>query len=250
MRHLTLLAALALAVPFAVSDAQLLPEQELGDIRAFVALRATPIGALVPLMTPAMVNRRLQTAMIGIRYSVRFDEPAEIQAFAATGTFGLGLKSSLNITAGLTKADCSDCRPSLMLGAGADLRLYQSNDGKEGATFSLALSGEAGYAQVKPIDEHAVALGVGLPLTVTFAATPEGFRFAPYFTPVFGLGSVSGGCPVAFPDCEESGVRAVLGGGLGVWGPTSNVSASIGVNQVVLEGAKPVFGVNVQIGGR
>lgn len=246
---MTLLAAVTLTVPFAAAVSQPDIDPNLGDVRAFVALRATHIGAFAPMLTPAMASRRLNGAQLGLRYGIRLLDSLEVNTLAVQGTFALGLQSSMAVTAGLTYANCDGCDPAMMLGVGGDMRLYQT-DASQGSSFTVAVSGDIGYAQVKPGDESAFALGVGVPVTYIFGATPEGIRFAPFFTPIFGVGSTTGGCPVAFPDCEESGTRWVLGGGVGVWGPRSPVSVSIGINQVMLSGAKPVYGVNVQIGGR
>ena len=219
-----------------------------GDTRAFIALRATHLGALTPMITPAMISRRLHGAQLGIRYGFREEGGTRTQSIAGSGIFGVGLTSSIAVTAGVSDPDCFDCSPAMLLGLGGDMRVYESGNTGSGS-LTLAISGDVGYAQLKPGDESALALGVGAPLTLSFGATPQGTRFAPFFTPVFGIGSTSLGCPLNL-DCQESGTRWILGGGIGVWNPTSSISASLGINQVMLSGAKPVFGVNVQFGGR
>ena len=64
-----------------------------------------------------------------------------------------------------------------------------------------------------------------------------------------GVGETDAGCP-AIGSCERTGTRWVLGGGVGLWNPMSNVSASVGINHVFLTDAKPIYGVNVVLGGR
>jgi hypothetical protein len=136
----------------------------------------------------------------------------------------------------------------LLLGVGGDTRLYESSESLAGGTgLTVALSGDLGYAQLKPSDDYAIALGVGAPVTVSLGST-QGMRLAVYGTPVFGIGETSTPCPLG--SCDKSGVRWVLGGGIGAWNPTTNISASVGVNQVMLSGAKPVYGINVVIGGK
>ena len=96
-----------------------------------------------------------------------------------------------------------------------------------------------------------LGLGIGAPLTLSFGASREGgMRFAPFVTPGFGIGSTSHGCAVGFGECQESGTRWMIGGGIGVWNPLTSISASLGIHHVLLDDARPVFGVNVQIGGR
>jgi hypothetical protein len=243
MRLLTPL--LLLILPLVPSVA---PAQSGGDLRAWVALRATHIGALTPMITPAMISRRLNSAQLGIRYGFRDEGGIRTQSIAGSGIFGIGMASSVAITAGVQDADCFDCSPAMLLGLGGDMRVYESSSAGS-RSLSLAISGDVGYAQLKPQNESALALGVGAPVTITFGATPGGMRFAPFFTPVFGIGSTTVGCPLNI-DCEESGTRWVLGGGIGVWDPTASISASLGINHVMLSGSKPVFGVNVQFGGR
>jgi hypothetical protein len=243
MRYVLLLSAAFWLAPFGHVRAQS------GAERAFVALRATHIGALTPIMTPAMISRRLNGAQLAIRYGLRDENDVRAHSVAGSGILAIGLQSSVSITAGVQFGQGS-ADSQLMVGLGGDMRLYESGDPSSGSTLSLALSGDLGYAQLKPGDQSGLALGIGAPVTIMFGATPEGMRIAPFFTPVFGIGSTTGGCPVAFPSCEESGIRWVLGGGIGVWNPVSSISASIGVNQVLLDGAKPVFGVNVTLGGR
>ena len=243
-----LLTPLCLAVALAASTT--LGAQSSGDIRAFTALRATHIGALTPIMTPAMISRHLNGAQLGLRYGLLDENNLRNHAIAASGIFGVGLASSVTVTAGVRT--CQGCDAGMMLGIGGDMRVYDGGDGFGGAGtgLSIAVSGDLGYAQLRPGSESAFALGVGAPVTLTFGATSEGMRIAPFFTPVFGVGSTTGGCPTLFPNCQTNGVRWVMGGGIGVWNPLTSISASVGVNQVMLSGAKPVWGINVQFGGR
>lgn len=225
--------------------------QSAGDRSAFTALRASHIGALTPLMTPAMISRSLNGAQLGIRYGLRDEGGIRSQALAGSALFGVGLQSSVALTAGVADADCGNCSPELMLGVGGDMRVFERGDVvASGSSFTIAVSGDVGYAQPRAV-EHAVALGVGAPTTLVLGATREGMRIATYFTPVFGIGNVSAGCPtIPGSVCENSGTRVVLGGGVGVWNPLSSISASIGINHVMMNRTRPVFGVNVIIGGR
>jgi hypothetical protein len=225
--------------------------QSAGDRSAFTALRGTHIGALTPLMSPAMISRRLNGTQLAIRYGLRDEGGVRSQAIAGTAMFALGMESSVSLTAGVADADCGNCSPDLLLGLGGDMRIMERGDVlAAGTSFTLAVSGDIGYGQPGTI-EHAFALGVGTPATLVFGATGQGMRIATFFTPVFGIGNVSAGCPLLpGAPCENSGTRFVLGGGIGIWNPLTSVSASIGVNQVVLTDARPVFGVNVILGGR
>jgi hypothetical protein len=220
-----------------------------GDERALVALRATHIGSLTPLITPAMISRRLNGVQLGIRYGLRDEAGIQRHTVAASGIFGAGMASSLALTAGATH--CDGCGTAgIVIGLGGDMRIVERGEFLgAGSTLTVAVSGEMGYAQMRLEDDDALTLAVGAPITLTFGATTEGMRIAPFFTPLFAVGQ-SGQCPLSDPSCERSGQRWVVGGGIGVWNPLTNVSATIGVNHVVAENARPVFGVNVILGGR
>jgi hypothetical protein len=165
----------------------------------------------------------------------------------------MGLNSSVAFTAGVADADCNGCSPALLLGIGADMRVYERGDVLSvGSIFTLAVSGDVGYAEVKPTDSDALGLGIGAPMTLVFGADRSGWRLTSFFTPVFGIGRLNGlVCPGIGP-CDESasGTRILLGGGVGLWSPLSSVSASLGINQVMADEARPVYGVSVVIGGR
>lgn len=241
-RLISLCAALVVLPTMAVAQT--------GDQRALLVLRATHLGALTPLTTPAMLSRRLNGMQLGLRYGWREEGAITTQAVAASGILGVGMTSSVALTAGVSDADCAPCSPALMLGLSGDMRIIEMGDiVAGGSSLSVAVSGDIAYAQLKPSDETGIALGIGAPVTLTFAATPEGMRFAPFFTPLFGVGSTSFGC-TGLGDCEESGTRFVLGGGIAVWNPISSISASLGINHVLADDARPVYGVSVQLGGR
>jgi len=224
--------------------------QSEGDVRAAVALQSTHIGAFAPLMSPSMISRKLNGAQIGLRYGIMFDNDINTQAVGANVTWVAGLMSSITLNAGVLDLDCNACAPALLLGAGADMRVAEVGDVMGDASqLTLAVGGDIGYGQLRPGTAHAIALGVSAPVTLSLGGGGrDGLRFVPYFTPTFGVGETSTPCLIA--SCERSGTRFMVGGGIGVWNPISSFSASIGVNQVLITGAQPVYGVNVAFGGR
>ena len=239
-RALLTLALLAATAPLAA--------QSSGDLRAAAALRQTHIGGLTPLVTPAMSQRRLNGAHLGLRYALLNENNVRTNAFAVSALFAPSIESSVTITAGLRDADCNGCDASVLIGVGGDMRVYEGGD-VASSTLTIAVSGDAGYAQLRPSDDYAFALAVGAPMTLSFPTGGiNGLHVAPYFTPLFGVGQTSTPCIVV--SCNKSGSRFILGGGVGVWNPSTNLSASLGVSRVMLSGAEPVFGVNVVIGGR
>ena len=142
-----------------------------GDTRALIAIRATHLGALTPLVTPAMLSRRLNGMQLGLRYGWREEVGITTQAVAASGILGVGMASSVTLTAGVSDADCASCSPALMLGLAGDMRVFEAGDVVAGgSSLSVAVSGDLGYAQLKPSDETGIALGIGAPIP---RATPD-----------------------------------------------------------------------------
>jgi hypothetical protein len=232
-----------------------LPAQSVDDALAASALRHTDIGALAPLVSPAMSERRLNGAQMGLRYALVDEHNVRTNSYAVSALFAPNLESSVSITAGITDDDCNGCDASVLLGLGGDMRVYEGGDLATGSALTIGVSGDVGFAQIRTTDQRALALGVGVPITLSYATGGrDGLHVSPYFTPVFGVGQIAGSCSITNPvptSCATgSGTRFLLGGGVGVWNPTSNLSASIGVNQVIITGAQPVFGINVVLGGR
>ncbi len=249
MRPLCILAATLALLPASSATSQ-----SVEDARAFVALRATPVGALVPMPGPALVGRRLNGAQLGIRYGFNREEvtggSVNTQSIAASAIFAAGVASTLSIHAGISDADCAGCAAEAMLGVGGEMRAFEIGDFlSAGSSLNLGVSGDIGYAQLKtPGTTRSVfSLGVGAPVALNMSGGgTEGMRIVPYLTPVFGIGQIS--------DCgiggSCSGTRFLLGGGIGFWNPVSSISASLGVNHVFYPDQQPVFGVNVVVGGR
>jgi hypothetical protein len=246
MRLLLVLAALTALVPARARA------QTLEDARAFVALRATPIGALVPMPGPAMAGRQISGAQLGIRYGFNSEDvtggAVTTQAIAASAIFPLGLTGNWSLHAGVADADCLDCSPELMLGVGGEMRAFVLDDFLlAGSSLSIGVSGDFGYARLKPSGVNAYSLGIGAPVALSMSGgAASGMRIVPYITPALGIGKLSS-CSSG-ETCD--GTRVVLGGGIGFWNPMSSISASVGLNHVFFPDQDPVFGVNVVIGGR
>ena len=212
------------------------------DAQAAAAIMASHVGALTPLMTPPMTGRRVGGSQFAIRYGLRDDDGVMTHTVAASALFEVGSNSSLAVTAGVSDGECAGCSAALLLGLGGDMRVFDAGE-PGGATFHVSVSGDVGYAQLKPGDNSALALAVGAPVTMSLTTDGEsGMRIVPYLTPMFGIGRIDGSCGTG--GCE-SGTRFLIGGGVGLWNPLTRISASLGVNQLIIDGANPVFGVNV-----
>ena len=149
MRPLSLFVATLLVLPVTAATSQ----TSFADSRAFVALRATPVGALVPMPGPAMVGRQLGGAQLGIRYGFNREEvvggSVSTQAVAASAIFALGLTGNWSLHAGIVDADCINCSPELMLGLGGEMRAFEIGDFlTAGSTLNLGVSGDFGYGRL------------------------------------------------------------------------------------------------------
>ena len=238
-----------LALLLVVAPAPLLAQITTGEIAA-VALRATYIAALPPLMSPAMIGRQLDGAQFAFRYGIREQDSVFTSAVAASAVFSIGMKSGVALTAGLVDADCFGCPPRVTAGVGGDMRVYEkSTVVRHGSDLTVALSGDAAWAQV-PSEESAIGLSLGAPITLTLRGSgQEGVHFVSFLNPALGVGQVDL-CPSGSPNCEDTGSRWLIGGGVGLWNPLVNISASLGVNYVFEDHSKPVYGITVIFGGR
>src|SRR5688572_8081620 len=219
--------------------------QGFGNRAAAQALSATHIGGLTPLMTPSMIRRTLNGAQLGVRYSLREERGTRLHTVAGSAIFAVGLQSSVALTAGTSDAECANCTPAIVLGLGGDMRVFERGDFLvTGSSFTVAVNGDFGYARQSLADNQSViALGVGAPMTLVLGADRQGMRVVTFFTPVFGVGQLNDLICLGGPPCDttESGTRMLLGGGIGIWSPLSSISASLGINQVMIDGAHPVF---------
>lgn len=245
MRPHPVLCATLLLAPLSAAASQTFQ-----DARAFVALRSTHIGALTPMLGPAMIGRQPNGAQLAIRYGFNREEitggSVNTHAIAGSGIFAIGTGGTWAIHAGVSDADCEGCSPEMMLGIGGETRVFEVGDFLgAGSSLSIGISGDAGYAQLKP-DGSALSLGVGAPMALQLSSgNNSGMRIIPFVTPVFGIGQIN--------DCGGggscNGTRFVLGGGVALWNPLTSISASVGVNHVFFPDQQPVFGVNVVFGG-
>jgi hypothetical protein len=213
-------------------------------LAAWSALLGTPTGALVPLLTPTMVGIPARSAQLAFRYGHvgGGDDLASLNNFAVTALFPAGTGSAVSLTAGMIRASCDGCDTHLMLSIGGDVGLYSSPLGpsSDAGRFTVALNGELGYG--KPSEGTLIAGAVGMPFSLILGSS--GMRFVPYVTPAFGFGSSSEG------GSSVSGVRFLLGGGIGLYNPESTVSVHGGFQQIFIGDAKMLFGLGLSIGGR
>ena len=234
----TLLVALAVVVPAAAGA------QTPDEAGTYVAISRTPIGSLSPMLTNTLIERAQNGASLVLRYAnlARGDLNATNHGAGITALLPAGLGSTVRLTAGANFTDCVDCDPTLMLGAGGDMRLFSSTMGSTAtsALWTISLDGELGYADLKP--GTAISGYVGAPIALVQRG--QGMQFVPFITPAFAFGKTSGDA------LSTSGSALMLGGGLGIYNSESSVIINVGAQHSFVTGARNTLGINVLLGGK
>jgi hypothetical protein len=250
MRKLVLVSLLALAGRAeAQSD---------GDIAAFNALMFTPIGGLPPIMTSTISADLQRSAQFSLRYGYTSGGPRDVlfgngdlNAFGFSGVLPMGLGSTVTLTGGVASPECGNCDPGLMLSVGGDMRLTTMPMGsaRDAARFTISLNGEFGFGKPKlPLGlvSSVWSGAVGLPIGLVSGGRNAGMRIVPFITPAFGFGNVD----FAEDIDSESGSRFMLGGGVGVYNPTSSIVLNLGFQYVAIDNGGTQIGLSLTIGGR
>lgn len=244
---LSLLAAIA--VPVAALSAQ-----TLGDQFTYDADLRTPIAGLPPLVTSTISGEVQSGVALAVRYGYLSSTP-KLNNFGATAILPLGLGSTVSLTGGVSALSGGPCGPAfcdrsdnaLMLSVAGDTRIGEMpfGTGRSPTRLAFTVNGELGYSQ--PRGRHETAVEVGVPISLIQGGLARGaMRIVPFVTPEFTFANVSfnngGG--------TESGSRFAIGGGVGIWNPTSSVGANFGFQYVAISGAQVELGLNLTLGGR
>ena len=218
----------------------------LGDIAGYVALTGTPVGAMTPVVTSAMLGRIAKGYAVAGQYGHLSDNGAGFNSFGATVSMpvsGVSLGGSLGF---MSPSGAAGSKSNLMLGLNAESNLgaWAITDGKDANLFTLGLRGDFGWAN--PDDGTgtsssvtALSLSAGAPVALVLKSGD--MTFAPFVTPGFGWGRLSAN------GASESGTRFMMGAGIGLshrngWG------ASVGMQKVFIDQGKSVFGLNISYG--
>ena len=231
---LTSLAALGVAASAAQAQGP-----SVGDIAGYVALSGTPVGAMTPVVTSAMLGRIAKGYSITGQYGHVSDNALGFNSFGATVSMpvsGFTLGGSL----GFFSPSAQGAKSNMMLGLNAETNLgaWALTDGKNANLFTLGARGDFGWANPENLGLLSFSAGVPVALVVKSGS----MTWAPFVTPGLGWGRVS---PTGAS--SESGTRFMTGAGLGMshangWG------VSLGMQKVFIDQGKTVFGLNVSYG--
>ena len=214
-----------------------------GDVAAYVALSTTPVGAMTPIVTSAMLGRIAKGYTITGQYGHLSDDVAGFNSFGAAISMpvsGISLGGSF----GFLSPSAQGSKSNMMLGLNAESNLgaWALGAGKDANLFTMSVRGDFGWAN--PDDGNggnvtSLALSAGAPFALVLKNGD--MTFAPFVTPGFGWGRLSA------QGASESGTRFMMGAGLGIahrngWG------VSAGMQKVFIDQGKTVFGLNVSYG--
>jgi hypothetical protein len=220
----------------------------LGAVAGYAALVSTPVGAMSPLITNAMLGRTGGSYDIAGRYGhLSGDQGAGgFNSFGASASMPYS-GFTLGATLGYLSPSCpsgSSCDGNMMLGLNAETRLTSApmGEGKDASMMNIGVRGDFGWAN--PTDATALALSAQAPITLV--AKTGGMTIAPFLSPGFGWGRLS--ASASGVTVSESGARFMFGGGIGLLDQTAGWGVSLGMQKVFIDQGKTVFGLNFTYG--
>lgn len=198
-----------------------------GDVAAYVALNATPIGALTPIMvSPGTKGEKAFNTFAG-RYS-HFSPSGGgdgTNQLGATWYHQAGMNAAVSGTAGYVAPGCTGCDGIMMLGGDVHSTLWNNAAAKSTTDLSANLHGSLGYGHSN--GTTALSMAVGVPLGMSFEQASKS-RIGLFITPGFGWGRMSGS------GTGESGTRPLIGAGAS-WTAASGMGLHLSYQAVVIE---------------
>lgn len=223
------------------------------DIAAYQSLLLTPVGALPPFATSTMAGVVQNGVQLAVRYGyVSSDNGPGFNNIAATAVLPMGIGTTVSLTGGVTApTSCNGCSAGVLLGLAGDTRLTEMaiGTGRDGSRLTFALNGELGFGNPKLPDRFNLISGaVGVPITLVSGGPSNSMHFAPFVTPGFGFGrrevDTGGGTNVS-----ESGTRLMIGAGILLYNPASNLSFDVGVQHIAIDQGQTQVGLGLILGG-
>jgi hypothetical protein len=221
------------------------PAQTFSDASAYIALMRTAVAGLPPIATSTILGDHQNGAAFSARYgNVSGGELTNsLNNFTATAVLSGGGASTVSLTGGVSSP--SRGSSALLLGIGGDTRLSDlpMSDSRNATLLRVGLNGEFGYA--KPSGATLLAGSVGLPLSLISRSGRNEMHVVPFLTPAFGFGDLN-------PEVGDSGSgsKFMLGGGVGIFNPTSSVAINLAFQHVFVDGGQTEFGLGLVLGGR
>jgi len=216
-----------------------------GDLAGYVALSTTPVGAMTPVVSSAMLGRIAKGYSLTGQYGHLSDDAAGFNSFGASVSMPLS-GFSLGGSLGFMSPSAQGSKSNLMLGANAETNLgaWALGQGKNSNLFTLSARGDFGWANPDDgtgTNNSITALSMSASAPFALVLKNGDMTWAPFVTPGLGWGRLSA------QGASESGTRFMMGAGLGMthrngWG------VSAGMQKVFIDNGKTVFGLNLSYG--
>jgi len=212
--------------------------QDVHDFAAWLAMMATPYGALPPVVTRGMAGQ--SSGVIGrSSFELRYGRYAFAGERDAVQAGGVGARfGAVGIVVGYQ--GCSGCDGTLMAGAdyeGVVVRQLLTGNGAR-TLFTLGLRPSIGFGRSTGAgpDVSAITATVDVPISV---AVPVGTtaRMVPFISPGFGAGALRGN------NDSESGTRGSIAFGAALVDLAPGLGLNVSWRKVFLEQAPTTIGI-------
>ena len=211
------------------------------DVAAYVALMATPHGALPAVASPTMTGAARSGAALDVRYGrYSVEAGAEDIAFNTIGLGGNFAVANGRMGIMLGRQSCGDCDISTnMAGVDYNMSLFSRPVGAS-TTSSLNIGLHPAFGYAKPSEGEGSAMSVAVDVPVAFSvATKSGMQVVSFLAPGMGFGRADDGVE------PLSGTRTTLGGGIGLLNIGQGLGVNLGFRKVFLEEAPTQWGLGM-----
>jgi hypothetical protein len=202
-----------------------------GDVAAWGAMMATPIGAFAPMSAGPMKGVAVTGKSAALRLSNWKQTGATDGVMNIGGTYvtKAGTNAVLNATAGYSMPGCSGCDGTVMLGADVVSPLWgQPATAENSMALNANLQGSLGFGKNMGTNgPTALSLAVGVPVGMTMEQANKS-KIALFVTPGFGFGRLSAN------SASESGTRPFFGLG-GEWTSPAGWALHLGIQKVMID---------------
>jgi hypothetical protein len=202
----------------------------------YVALVSTPSAGVAPIARQWMLSDPRGNVGLDVQWGHLSGNGANFDMFTGGVTFPTKSgKADFGLTAGYGRISCDGCGSNFVAGGVYEGSLRQSAG--TGGTFTLGLNGRLGYARASGISTWSAS--VGLPFSYAFGSG-DATRIVPFLIPAFGAGNIGS-------SLSTTGVRFLVGGGVGVLNQPAGVGVTLGVQRVIISGGKYVVGLGLSV---
>jgi hypothetical protein len=209
-----------------------------GDDNGFgyVALITTPSAGVTPIVRQWMLRDPSTRMGIDAQWGHLDGNGANFDMVTGGLTFPTSSgKADYGVSAGYGRPNCAGCPGYLVAGGVYEGSLEQSTG--TASVFTVGLNGRLGYARSQGTSYWSGSVGV--PLSLAFGQG-NAMRIVPFLTPALGVGHIGS-------DLSATGVRLLVGGGIGVLSQSAGIGGTLGFQRILADGSKTVFGLGMSI---